>query len=219
MTAHRSAPAVGVAQQRATASPSLIVKAEAADGERRIRFIASDESVDRYGDIIRASGWQLENFRRNPVLLYGHQSSALPIGTVEPIAVEGTELVAHAKLAKPGTSAFIDTVWELIQQDVLRASSVGFLPLAAPNPIYDTDKHLTGFEFIAQELLELSVVSVPANPNALALAKQRSLSADEMRCLFDDGTAARVQAAARLRTITLARLGRHQATAPARRGE
>ena len=37
-----------------------------------MRFVASDESVDRYGDIIRASGWQLDNFRKNPVLLFAH---------------------------------------------------------------------------------------------------------------------------------------------------
>jgi hypothetical protein len=89
--------------------------------------------------------------------------------------------------------------------------SVGFLPLAAPNPIYDADKRLTGFEFISQELLELSVVTVPANPNALQLAKSVALSGEELRCLFDGGTAARVAAAARTRTITLSRLGRHQA--------
>jgi HK97 family phage prohead protease len=180
--------------------------------------VASDETVDRYGDIIRASGWQLENFRKNPVLLFGHNSRDLPVGRVEPIAVEGTRLIAHAQFLPEGATAFADSVWQLVDQGFLNAVSVGFMPLAAPVPIFDAEQHVTGFEWIAQELLELSVVPVPANPNALALAKSFALSADEMRCLFDDGTAARVAGAARSRTITLARLGRHQAVPPDHRG-
>jgi len=192
-------------------SRAVIIEKAASDGGRRVRFVASDETVDRYGDIIRASGWQLDNFRKNPVLLFGHQSDSLPVGKVDPIAVEGTKLIAHAEFLPEGMTAFADSVWSLIEHGALNAASVGFLPLAAPLPIYDADKHLTGFEFIAQELLELSVVPVPANPNALQLAKSFGLSPDEMRCLFDDGAAARVAAAARTRTITLSRLGRYRA--------
>jgi HK97 family phage prohead protease len=214
MTARRTAPAPGVAQTRAC----IIERDASGSAERRVRFVASDETVDRYGDIIRASGWQLENFRNNPVLLFGHNSRDLPVGRVDPIAVEGTRLIAHAQFLPEGTTAFADSVWQLVDQGFLNAVSVGFMPLASPVPIFDAKQHVTGFEWIAQELLELSVVPVPANPNALQLAKSFALSADEMRCLFDDGTAARVAGAARNRIITLARLGRHQAAPPAQRG-
>ena len=207
MPATRNAPQVGVMQTRA----AILERATGAEGFRRARFIASDETVDRYGDIIRASGWQLGNYRKNPVLLFGHQSDSLPVGKVEPIAVEGTQLIAHAEFLPEGVTSFADSVWSLIEHGALNAVSVGFLPLTPPNPIFDADKHLTGFEYIAQELLELSVVPVPANPNALQLAKSFGLTPAEMRCLFDDGTAAHVAAAARSRTITLSRLGRHQA--------
>lgn len=210
---HRSnAPAKGVAMTRAA---WLERAAPDAEGRRLVRFVASDETVDRYGDVIRASGWQLDNFRRNPILLFNHNTSNLPLGKVEPIAVEGNALVAHAEFSPPGRSGFTDSIWALIGDGVINAVSVGFLPLADPLPIYDAAKQVTGFEFVSQELLELSVVNVPANPNALAIAKRFGLSPDEMHCLFNDGTAARVAAAARLRTITLTRLGRHQAsTAP-----
>jgi HK97 family phage prohead protease len=214
MPATRTAPQVGVMQTRA----AILERASDDSGARRARFVASDETVDRYGDIIRASGWQLANYRKNPVLLFGHQSDSLPVGKVEPIAVEGTRLIAHVEFTPEGMSTFADTVWAMVNQGFVQAASVGFLPLAAPNPIFDADKHLTGFEFIAQELLELSVVTVPANPNALQLAKSFALSGEEMRCLFDDGAAARVAAAARTRTITLSRLGRHQAAPTPERG-
>jgi HK97 family phage prohead protease len=177
---------------------------------RRARFVASDETVDRYGDVIRANGWQLDAYRKNPVLLYGHNSRDLPIGRVEPIGVEGTKLVAHAEFAKEGSNPFADIVWSLLEQKMLNAVSVGFMPLAPPNPMFDEDKYLTGFEFIAQELLELSVVPVPANPNALQLAKSASLSDADLSRLFGrDVVRARVAAQRRSQQITLARLRRH----------
>jgi len=207
MTLQRPAPELGARQLRA----AYIQRDGVASSERRVRFVASDETVDRYGDIIRASGWQLDNYRKNPVLLAAHDTDLFPIGRVDPVAVEGTKLVAHAQFAPEGTSTVADAVWSLVDKGFMQAVSVGFLPLAPPNPIFNEDKSLTGFEWIAQELLELSVVSVPANPNALALAKSFALSANEMRCLFDPAPAARIAAAARSRTITLARLGRHRA--------
>ena len=59
MTARRNAPQVGVAQTRAC----IIEREVRSDGSRRVRFVASDETVDRYGDIIRASGW---HWQRSP---------------------------------------------------------------------------------------------------------------------------------------------------------
>src|SRR6187399_272538 len=133
MPSTRTAPQVGVPQTRA----AILERAAGDGGSRRARFVASDETVDRYGDIIRASGWQLENFRQNPVLLFGHQTDSLPIGKVEPIAVEGTRLIAHAEFLPEGVSSFADSVWSLIEHGALNAVSVGFLPLAPPMPIYD----------------------------------------------------------------------------------
>src|SRR5205085_12334514 len=38
-----------------------------------IEFIASTEVLDRYQEIITASGWRLESYRRNPVFQNAHQ--------------------------------------------------------------------------------------------------------------------------------------------------
>ena len=40
-----------------------------------MEFVLSDESVDRMGDIISAAGWDLKNFQKNPIALFGHTSS------------------------------------------------------------------------------------------------------------------------------------------------
>jgi HK97 family phage prohead protease len=148
-----------------------------------LEVVASDESVDSYGDIIRASGWQLQRFKMNPIVLFGHDSYT-PIGTAK-VKREGTQLLATVDLADEGTSPFIDTLRSLVAQKIVRAVSVGFMPTVTPNVIRDekNDK-VTGYEYIGQELFELSVVSVPANPMALTLAKDAGLQQAQIDRLF-----------------------------------
>lgn len=129
-------------------------------------FIMSDESVDRVGDVIRASGWDLTDFQKNPVALLGHDHSK-PIGVWENVRVTGNKLMGRLKLAKQGTSAEIDTIRSLVEQRILRAVSVGFQPVEA-KPMKEK---AGGYEYIKQKLHECSLVAVPANANALAIAK------------------------------------------------
>ncbi len=131
-------------------------------------FVLSDESVDRMGDVIRADGWDLAAFRKNPIALMGHSHEHI-LGVWENVRVEGKQLLGRLKLAKPGTSELIDTVRSLIEQRILKAVSVGFQPIEA-----EPRKSGGGFDFIKSALHEVSVVSVPANPNALAIAKALS---------------------------------------------
>lgn len=140
-------------------------------GENEYEFIASDETVDSYGDIVRASGWELTRYKRNPIVLFQHQSSN-PVGLSTKVWIEGKALMSRIKLAAEGTSPFIDTLRKLLAQKIVRAVSVGFMPTKEPNILRDEkNEHFTGYEFIGQELTEISLVSVPANPNALQLAK------------------------------------------------
>ncbi len=127
-------------------------------------FVLSDESVDRMGDVIRADGWDIAAFEKNPVALYGHNHEK-PIGRWENVHVAGKKLVGTLRLAKQGTSAFIDSVRSLIEQGILKAVSVGFQPIEA-KPRKDG-----GYEFVRSALHEVSVVAVPANANALVVAR------------------------------------------------
>jgi HK97 family phage prohead protease len=213
----RTAPKCGVPQARDQLGITFERDGAQAEGGRRRSFVASDESVDRYGDIIRASGWQLDAYRTNPQLLFAHQSRQLPVGRVVDIAVDGTRLIAHAEFAPEGLDAtgFADTVWRFVEAGFLKAVSVGFAPTKVPNEIKDpvTNAWTGGFEFVGQELLELSVCTVPANPNALQLARDLKLAPETLRELFAPEDASRaaeaaVAAAHQSRTITLARLGR-----------
>jgi HK97 family phage prohead protease len=155
--------------QRLQVVQRLAPSAAALDAET-LSVVASDESVDRYGDVIRVSGWELDNYRANPVVLFGHDSRQI-VGSSE-VRVKGKKLMSDITLAAPGTSPVVDMVRALIDQKLLKAVSVGFRPTKEPNVIRDEkNDRVTGYEFIGQELLELSLVSVPANAAALAVAK------------------------------------------------
>ena len=130
-----------------------------------LEFILSTETKDRDGDIIRSKGWDLDQFRKNPVALFGHNHSK-PIGTWENVRIEGKRLIGKLKLAAAGTSAEIDTIRSLVEQKILKAVSVGFMPLE-----YDFLEDKSGIDFKKTALHECSLVSVPANPQALAIAK------------------------------------------------
>ena len=151
---------------------------------RNFQFTLSDETVDRYGDVVSAGGWELDNFRRNPVALFGHQYD-FPIGRWQDLHVEDKALRGKLILAPKGTSARIDEISTLIEHDILRAVSVGFRPTASPQPLKDAKGEETGgVRFTRQELLECSVVPIPANPNALSIARALKISSDTLKLAF-----------------------------------
>lgn len=147
-------------------------------------YVASDETVDRYGDIIRVSGWELKNYRANPIVLFAHQKDN-PVGTAARVWVDGQQLMVRIKMAEEGTSPFIDTLRKLMDQKIVRAVSVGFLPTKQPNYIRDEKNDMiTGVEYVGQELLENSLVTVPANPMALQTAKDMGISEQHLQRVF-----------------------------------
>jgi HK97 family phage prohead protease/HK97 family phage major capsid protein len=162
------------------AAPAVIQKTHSGqvDGAE---YVLSDESPDRIGDVIKADGWQLANFRRNPVALAFHRSDFV-IGTWKNLRIENGALRGHLELAPEGTSDRIDEIRRLVDAGILKATSVGFRPLKH-EPI-DSEKPWKGTRFIEQELVETSLVSVPANPNALAVAKGLDISRDTLALVF-----------------------------------
>lgn len=151
-----------------------------ADG---LDFVLSDETPDRMGEIIAAAGWQLENFKKNPIALFGHRGD-FPIGKWTDLHVEKGALRGNLELAPAGTSARIDELRNLIEAGILKAVSVGFRPLEKKPMDEQADKFFGPFKYLKQELVECSLVSIPANPNALAVAKSLKVSDDTLRMVF-----------------------------------
>lgn len=160
-----------------------VIKAGEQSATDPMAFILSTETVDRVGDVIEAKGWNLREFRSNPIALFQHNHN-LPIGVWEGVRVEGKKLIGHLKMARKGTSRLVDEVHALLEQRILKAVSVGFSP-DDYDEIKDAKGQWTGgYRFTKVSLLEASLVSVPANPDAVSLAKSLGVSAETLDRVF-----------------------------------
>ncbi len=130
---------------------------------RTFRFIASTPEMDRDGDVIPLEAWDLADYEQNPVILMGHDRTQAPVARAVRVAIEDGALVADIEFPEPGTSVASDEAFKLVSGGFLRALSVGYLPLVAPQRIPNA-----GTRFPRVQLFELSLVSVPANASALA---------------------------------------------------
>lgn len=164
---------------------------------RTIDFVSSTETADRYGDVIRVAGWKLDNYRKNPVFLWGHKSSEPPIGKCVDIRTENNPpaLVQRIQFADAATYPFADTIFNLYKGGFMRAVSVGFMPTEQPTPLTDLEGRFSGYEFNGQELLELSAVPIPANADCLARAVQKGFAQKDLDEVFSEELARDLQTA------------------------
>ena len=142
-----------------------------ADNSRAFTFVFSDESVDRYGDVIQARGWDLANFNANPVALFGHDAGTVEnvIGAAKNVRVSGDKLVGDIEFMPADVNPNAEAVYQMVKGGWLKTVSVGFAPIEWKAA---KDKSRPGgVDFVKQELLEISIVPIPANPNALIQAK------------------------------------------------
>ena len=149
---------------------------------------ASTESADRVGDIVRASGIDLTNFLKNPVIPWAHSYEIPPVAkAIDVVKKPGIGLQMTFQFAPDGTSALGDTIHKLWAAGFLGAMSIGFLALQS-NPINPGDKYGPQ-EYTKIELLETSIVMIPANPSALALGlknmKNHSMTDKELQVFVD----------------------------------
>lgn len=149
-----------------------------ADDSRSMIFTISTSSVDRMGDTIAVDGWKLANYRKNPVVLWGHDAAMLPVARANKVWIEDGKLKADAEFTPLGMARFNDTVFDMLKAGFLSATSVGFQPLKYA--FADDPKRKFGIDFMEQELLEFSVVSIPANAEALLDARSMGIDIEPM---------------------------------------
>lgn len=143
----------------------IVKAADSPDGGRVRTFTITTGNPDREKDVINPDGWMLANYRNNPVVLFAHDYRSLPVGKGLNIRQGPGSLIADVEFPPPGVYAFADTVLGMIDFGALKATSVGFDPAE-----WTIDEQRGGYNFIRQELLEFSIVPVPANAEALQLA-------------------------------------------------
>ena len=136
---------------------------------RSIDFAISTEAVDRYTDIVSLGGWQTKNYVRNPVVLWAHDDSIPAIARGSNVRIENRALRSTAIFAAREFHPLADTIYQLLKNKFLSAASVGFVPLKA-KAAAGKDRPF-GLDIIEQELLEWSVVNIPANPECLVQAR------------------------------------------------
>ena len=78
--------------------------------KNKFMFIASDETPDRYGDIVSVNGWELDNYKKNSVILFNHNSMSLPIAKATDMDVIDNQLVIDVEF---------DMKDELIRQTIM----------------------------------------------------------------------------------------------------
>lgn len=139
------------------------VSEKAIDAETySIEFTASTDSVDRHGDRISADGWQTADFLKNPVLMLNHDYSILPIGRVTSLQLGDGQLKARAVL--DGDDPLARKVFAKIQNGFLNSVSVGLIPRKYE---FSKDREREyGLDILESELIEISVVAIPANRDA-----------------------------------------------------
>lgn len=138
----------------------------------------STEVVDRDGDIVVAAGADVSNYEKNPVVLFGHRYNdpqAVVGKALEIVKEEGKGIRAKWQFAPLGTSVGADAVRRLWANGFLNATSIGFMvPDGGTEDIVaegdEGETRRTGIRFNEWELLEFSIVPVPANQDALRLA-------------------------------------------------
>jgi len=134
-----------------------------------IEGYASTTDVDRQGDIVPASVWEagLKNYLRNPIILAQHDHDD-PVGRMVQHRIDGSGLWIKARISAAAE------IYNLVKDGVLTAFSVGFRVLDAE---YNAATEL--FVIKKLELVEISVVSVPANQNTLFSLSKAFNDADE----------------------------------------
>lgn len=134
-------------------------------------FIASSSRLDRFDEIIEPAGWRLEAYRRNPVFQNAHQYGDIifTLGkalVTEVREVDGRQVLFQRVEFATAVNPLARIAYGLYRGKFLNAVSVGFIPLR-----WENGKPDSGFlrRYLEQELLEVSAVGIPANPDALQL--------------------------------------------------
>jgi len=143
-----------------------------------IEFVASDETRDRHGEVISLDSWDITNFLRAPRLLVDHDSWNVSkiVGKWEDVRIDkasdkpGLKMRAHFH----GITELSREVEKMVKGGFLDTVSVGFIPHL------NDEKNELGetVEVERNELVEVSLVTVPANPNATQI--KTLLEAEEM---------------------------------------
>lgn len=132
------------------------------DDKRIIRGVATTPEPDRVGDVVVSTGVKF----KNPMPLLWQHEHDKPVGTVKFDKPTESGITFEAQLAdiqEPGTlKDRVDEAWQSVKAGLVRAVSIGFRILDGEYEVMKTG----GLRFLKTEVMELSLVTIPANASA-----------------------------------------------------
>jgi 2'-5' RNA ligase len=162
------------------------------DARTKFTFVASEAVEDRYGDIVEQD-WDLANYQRNPVVLAFHDGGSFPVGKGRAYLQDG-RLMIDVEVDDHPLNPAGQLVAHQLRKGILNAGSVGFRSLeqVARNslPAGDDRRAPRGMVLRRNELLEYSIVPIPALPSALAQRGLFHTEPDLVHALLDRAIAA-----------------------------
>ena len=162
---------------------TIACRSEAKGEGDALTVVMSTGSADRHGDILDPAGIDTRAFEKNPVVLWAHKHDDLPIGRAGRVWSEDNTVMAEVNF---DSRPFAKEVLRLYREGFLAGWSVGFVPKEWA-VINDDNGKFSGYHVAKWELVELSAVPVPANPEALTreLSEGR-IQAPALRKALDD---------------------------------
>jgi HK97 family phage prohead protease len=162
------------------------------DGSRTIIATISTDAIDRHGEIVLPKGLKKKNYAGNPVVMVNHDYTSLPVGKSLWVRSDGKKIIAKAYITDKtqlGRDAFA-----LVQDGILNAASIGFDAVkseSGPPSTKEIQHHpewkgATGV-YRNWELLEWSLVAIPANQEALMMAVSKGYSPETLKFLSQGG--------------------------------
>lgn len=160
--------------------------------KRVIERITTTEAPDRYGDIVRAKGANIESYKKNPVVMFAHQHSAAPIGKSIKLWMDSSingwrsqDLHFGNELDSTG---YYDYLFKMVASGAMPGGSIGFLPSETKSDYTTKEREEMGLgrygvEYLGWDYLEHSACAIPANPEALANSL-KSIGAPRLRGFF-----------------------------------
>lgn len=145
----------------------------------QVDVLVSNAGVDRYGDSIKMQGIKRDRFMQNPVVLWSHMHSELPIGQVIKVWDDGENLYARIQFDVDGVDDFAEKVYIKMLTGFIRAVSIGGLVIKYGVVEEDAVTYTDYSDIQELEWLELSVCSVGAHPDALVTAKRYGFTTQE----------------------------------------
>ena len=160
-----------------------------------VEYVASDETLDSYREVIRAKGWRFDLFKRNAPFVDSHMYHSIDklLGQVVEFGVKGGKLIERVKWAIDVPDNELARIgFAMTEKGYLKAVSVGFFPVRYVTPHGDRAAWVSqlkelGYEeqdapraiYLEQQQIELSACVIGANPNALAKAYKDGAVSDQ----------------------------------------